>query len=120
MVWALSTRGRERSRFEELLASPARLEISVIAWYEFCRGPRTQEQMAVARQAFGPAGIVAFDDALAEHAAAAFRRLGSPRKRAAAIAIGVTAAARNALLVTRNGRDFRGIDGLLVESTAPR
>jgi predicted nucleic acid-binding protein len=116
LVWALSVRGVERRRFQELLASTTRIELSAIAWYEFCRGPRTQEQIAVARDALGTGAIVAFDDAIAERAADVFRRLGSPRKRAADVAIGVTAVLRGAALVTRNGKDFRGIDGLTIES----
>lgn len=115
LVWALSTRGPERLRFQELLSSAVRIEISAIAWYEFCRGPRTQEQVAVARDALGAGAIIAFDDAVAERAADVFRRLGSPRKRAADVAIGVTAMLRGAVLLTRNSKDFRGIDGLVVE-----
>ena len=115
LVWALSVRGPERRRFDELLSSPMRIEMSAIAWYEFCRGPRSQEQLAVARQAFGTGGIVAFDDMMADRAAEVFRLLGSPRKRAADVAIGVTAVARSATLLTRNARDFRGIDGLEIE-----
>ena len=34
---------------EKLLASDATLEASAIVWYEFGRGPRTPEQLAVAR-----------------------------------------------------------------------
>jgi len=44
-----------------------------------------------------------------------FRRLGSPRRRAADIAIGVTAVSHNATLLTRNARDFAGNPGLEVE-----
>lgn len=95
--------------------SPAHIEISAIAWYEFSRGPRTPEQLAVARDALGPSGVVAFDETIAARSAEAFRRLGSPRKRAADIAIGVTALSRGATLLTRNAADFRGIDGLAVE-----
>ena len=54
--------------------------------------------------------------ALAESDAEIFRRLGSPRKRAADVAIGVTAAVNEAVLVTRNARDFAGIPGLRVEA----
>lgn len=115
LVFALGARGPEWRRFEQILSSSRRIEMSAIAWYEFCRGPRTQEQMAVARDALGPGGIVAFDDAVAERAADVFRRLGSPRKRAADIAIAVTAIVRGATLLTRNRRDFAGIDGLSVE-----
>ena len=43
----------------------------------------------------------------------------SPRKRAADVAIGVTAAVDDAVLVTRNARDFAGIPDLRVEAAGP-
>lgn len=118
LVWALASSGPERRRAREIAASDAVVEISAIAWYEFSRGPRTPEQIAVARQLFGDEGVVPFTDALAERAAEQFRRLGSPRRRAADIAIGIVAAHRRATLLTRNARDFAGIDGLTVEALA--
>jgi predicted nucleic acid-binding protein len=53
---------------------------------------------------------------LAIRAAEVFRLLGSPRRRAADIAIGVTAAALGAPLLTRNKGDFAGIPHLTVEA----
>lgn len=53
-------------------------------------------------------------------AACVFRRLGSPRRRANDIAIGVTAATINARLVSRNRGDFVGILGLEVETAVDR
>ncbi len=44
-----------------------------------------------------------------------FRLLGSPRKRGADIAIGVTAVLADATLLTRNRRDFAGIQDLRIE-----
>jgi hypothetical protein len=85
---------------------------------EFCRGPRLPEQIAVARSLFAADGVVPFDESLAAHAAEVFRRLGSPRRRAADIAIGVTAAATAAVLVTRNARDFAGIPDLELEAVS--
>ena len=61
-----------------------------------------------------------FSETLAAEAAEVFRRLGSPRKRAADVAIGVTAAVHDAVLVTRNARDFAGIPALRVEAAGPR
>lgn len=43
LVYALSTRGQERIRLEQLVKSESVIEISAVAWYEFCRGPRTPE-----------------------------------------------------------------------------
>ena len=118
LLYALSVRGPERERLSELASSEAEIEISAVAWYEFSRGPRTAEQLAVARSFFGAEGIVHFSEDLAAAAAETFRALGSPRKRAADIAIGVTAALAGAVLLTRNARDFRAIPGLTVEAVA--
>jgi len=116
LVYALSVRGRERERLEQLVRSDAEIEISAVAWHEFSRGPRTPEQLAVARTLFGNDGIVPFSEGLAEASAEVFRTLGSPRKRAGDIAIGVTAAAAGASLLTRNTKDFAGIPGVDLEA----
>jgi tRNA(fMet)-specific endonuclease VapC len=120
LVYALSSSGPERRRLRALSDSEAEIEMSAVAWYEFARGPRTPEQLAVARSFLGEDGVVPFSEAIAAAAAEAFRRLGSPRKRAADVAIGVTAAAHDAVLVTRNARDFAGIPALRVEAAGPR
>jgi predicted nucleic acid-binding protein len=94
----------------------ADIEMSAIAWYEFCRGPRTPEQLAVARDLLGPGGIIiALDAGLAEAAGEVFASLGRPRRRANDIAIAVTARERSATLLTRNSRDFARIAGITVE-----
>lgn len=118
LIYAISVRGPERRRLEALLRSDATIEASAIVWYEFSRGPRTPEQLAIARDIFEPQGIIPFSEQLAEAAADQFHRLGSPRKRAADIAIGVVARSRGATLLTRNARDFAGIDGLTTEHVA--
>lgn len=89
--------------------------MSAVAWYEFCRGPRTPEQVAVARSLFGDQGVIALTDAIAERAAEEFRRLGSPRRRAADIVIGATAVSYGATLVTRNREEFDDLEGLNLE-----
>ncbi len=118
LVYAFSVRGAERTKLDALEAAGAELEMSAIAWYEFTRGPRTVEQLAVARSVLGSNGIIPFSEGLAAAAADVFRSLGSPRKRAADIAIGVTAVASGAVLVTRNARDFAGVPGLKLEAIA--
>lgn len=118
LIYAISMRGPERQRVEKLLASETVIEISSLVWYEFARGPRTPEQLAVVRGMFNDRGVIPFSEELAETAADQFRRLGSPRKRAADIAIGVVARSRNAILLTRNSRDFAGIDGLDLEQVS--
>jgi len=116
LVYALSVPGPERRRLRALAESDCELQVSAIAWYEFSRGPRTPEQLAVARSFLGEHGVLPFSEGTAAEAADVFRRLGSPRKRAADVAIGVAAASSDAVLVTRNARDFAGIPGLRVEA----
>jgi predicted nucleic acid-binding protein len=115
VVHALSHAGPERRRLLQVAGSEAELQMSSVAWYEFSRGPRTPEQLAVARSLFSEDGVIPFSEELAGIAAEVFRQLGSPRRRAADIAIGVTAAALGALLLTRNSNDFAGIAGLEIE-----
>ena len=112
LVYALTYAGAERRKLIELADSGRIIEMSAVAWYEFTRGPRTSEQIGRARSFFQNDGIIPFSEPIAAEAAEAFRRLGSPRRRAADVAIGVTAVARGATLVTRNVRDFAGIAGL--------
>jgi predicted nucleic acid-binding protein len=117
LIYALATSGPERRRLVELAESENDIGISAIAWYEFSRGPRTPEQLATARALFAVDGIVPFSEPIAALAADIFRQLGSPRRRAADIAIGVTATSLSATLLTRNSRDFAGIPALEVESS---
>jgi len=118
LIYGLSRVGLERQRLLELAESEVEIQMSAVAWYEFSRGPRTPEQLAVARSFLFDAGVVPFSEELATVAANVFRSLGSPRRRTADIAIGVTAAAFDARLVTRNAADFAGIPHLLVESVS--
>jgi predicted nucleic acid-binding protein len=116
LVYALSTAGPARRQPRALADSDAEIQMSAVAWYEFSRGPRTPEQLAVARSFLGDDGVLAFTEATAAEAADVFRRLGSPRRRAADVAIGVTAAVHQAVLLTRNARDFAGIPGLKAQA----
>ena len=119
LVKALFAEGPERDLLRQIADSTAVIEISAIAWYEFCRGPRTPDQVAIARDVLEDDGVIGFDEDLIAHAADLFRRLGSPRKRAADVAIATTALARGARLLTGNVGDYRGIDGLLLGPQLP-
>lgn len=117
LIYALGERGPARKRLMALADSDAEIQMSAVAWYEFCRGPRTPEQLAVARSFLRDDGIVPLDEKIAATAADVFRGLGSPRKRAADVAIGVTAVLADAKLCTHNHRDFAGIPNLVLDSS---
>lgn len=120
LIHALSEAGPVRQRLIQLAESEQILEMSALAWYEFSRGPRTPEQLAVGRSFLAEDGVIPLSEQFAAAAAEVFRQLGSPRRRAADVAIGVTAASRGATLLSLNARDFAGIPGLLVEDHRQR
>jgi len=112
LIKAAASPGIERQQLVQLLESETPVGVSAVAWYEFTRGPRTPEQLAVAAFLIEEDDIVAFDAAAALEAADTFRRLGSPRRRANDIAIGTLAARASAVLWTLNSSDFDGIPKL--------
>ena len=112
LLKAIGSKGPEQILLRRLSDSDAAIEISAIAWYEFCRGPRIPEQEALARSFLEIDGIIPFDEVVSEKAAELFRQLGSPRKRAADIAIAATALQRGARLLSGNTRDYSDIEGL--------
>lgn len=114
LIKAIGQNGPEREVMRRVEDSDAEIEISSLAWYEFCRGPRVPEQEALARSYLEHEGVVPFTETLASTAADIFRTLGSPRRRAADIAIAVVAISRGARLLTANTRDYSGIEGLLI------
>jgi predicted nucleic acid-binding protein len=118
LVWACSRAGPERRRLLELLEAGEPIGMSAWAWYEFRRGPRTAEQLAAASLLLGESGVVPVSIDISEEAAEVFRVLGSPRRRAADVVIGVTARVCGAKLLSRNSNDFAGIAGLAVEKLA--
>jgi predicted nucleic acid-binding protein len=116
LVFALSSAGMERDLLMKLAESEAEIQMSAVAWYEFARGPRTPEQVAVARSLFLEDGVIPFSEEISFISSEVFRSLGSPRRKAADIAIGVTASCMDAILLTRNANDFAGIPHLRMES----
>lgn len=117
LIRALTRAGAERERLAALLASDAEIEMSALAWYEFERGPRTPEQMAVGRRMVGAQGVLAFDEERAGQAAELFRLLEGRKRHGVDIAIAAAALERDAALLTCNARDYAGIDGLLIDGS---
>lgn len=113
LVKALLSSGPERQLLRAISDSQDEIEMSSLAWYEFCRGPRLPQQEAVARSYLEAEGVIEFGETAAARAADIFRRLGGPRRRAADVAIAAVAIGRGARLLTANTRDYTGIEALL-------
>lgn len=115
LIRALARAGPERERLSGLLDSDAEVEMSALAWYEFERGPRSPEQLAVGRRVIRPEGILAFDEARAGRAAELFRKLSGSKRHGVDIAIAAVALERAATLLTCNARDYADIEGLILD-----
>lgn len=69
---ALSEPGPERTSLLELSQALVQIQMSSLAWYEFCRGPRTPQQLAVGRSFLTSDGIVPLTEEIAFHAGEVF------------------------------------------------
>ena len=112
LVRAVMAAGSERDRLLALAESDAEIGMSAIAWFEFARGPRSPEELALASLFIEDEDVVPWTAELANLAADTFRALGMPRRRANDIAIATTALACGAVLWTANGRDFDDVPGV--------
>lgn len=89
-----------------------RIRLPTLVLYEWRRGPRTPEQLALQEDLFPSSGALAFDSEAAIIAADLFVQLGKPRRRQADLAIAATALASGASLWTLNERDFQDVPGI--------
>lgn len=89
-----------------------RLAISSIALFEWWRGPRTPEQLAVTDALFPDSAVIAFDATAARVAAGLYTSVKRARPRQADIAIAACAIEHGASLWTLNPSDFEDIPGL--------
>ena len=111
LVYALSVAGPERKQLRDLADSDAEIQMSAVAWYEFSGGlarPSSSPWLAPssARTACSPSPRPRQRRRQTSSGGSALPASGRGR------AIGVTAAIQQAVLLTRNARDFSGIPGL--------
>lgn len=83
-----------------------------MALYEWRRGPRTEQELAVEQVILSPDAIVPFSTIEAEVAAELYAAVRRARGREIDIAIAACAIARQAELWTLNPADFADLPGL--------
>ena len=88
------------------------MALSSIVLYEWLRGPRSAQEIAVQDFLFPAPEIVPFEAQDAAVAAQLYRALRRARDREADLAIAAVALRRQAALWTLNAADFRDIPGL--------
>jgi len=89
-----------------------RILIPSLVLYEWLRGPRLPQEVAVQEALFPTDSALAFGPREAYISAGLYRSLKRPRGREIDLAIAATAIAKDASLWTLNTNDFRDIPGL--------
>ncbi len=112
LVRSLTGPRTELGALEALVGEGRRLGLPALVLYEWRRGPRTAEELAVQEALLPSDRAIEFDSRAALLAAELYQQLDRPRDRGVDIAIAATALSHDARLWTFNPRDFRGIEGL--------
>lgn len=89
-----------------------RLSLCTIVLYEWLRGPRLPQELAVQETLFPSEGALSFDTVDARISAELYRSLKKPRGRELDLAIAACAIRREAQLWTLNREDFADIPRL--------
>jgi len=98
--------------FRRALQSGERLAISTLVLYEWLRGPRIVEELALLESTIPSAHAIPFGPADAALSAKLYRSVSRPRGREVDLAIAACAINRQALIWTMNRADFADIPGV--------
>lgn len=104
--------GSGGSRLRQAAEAGHILTFSTIVLFEWVRGPRTEEELALQATLFPESSIATFGIDAARTAARVYRSVKRPRSRGFDIAIAACAIEHGAALWTLNPQDFRDIPGL--------
>lgn len=103
---------RSLPTLRRIVADSVRLGVSTLALYEWRRGPRREEELALEAALLGLDAVAAFGEHEARVASAVYHEVRRPRGREVDIAIAACALTWDATLWTLNPEDFRDIPAL--------
>jgi predicted nucleic acid-binding protein len=112
LIDALTGPRRSLPALRRLVADGVRLGVSSLVLYEWRRGPRREEELALETVLLGPEAVTVFGEPEARLAADVYQKVKRPRGRELDIAIAACALTQDASLWTLNHDDFRDIPGL--------
>lgn len=112
LIDALTGPRRSLPALRQIIADGIRLGLSSIVLYEWRRGPRTEQELAIEQLLFGPDVTVGFGEVEARKAADLYRRVKRARGREIDLAIAACAVEHGASLWTLNVPDFADIPEL--------
>ncbi len=116
LIDALTGTQRSAKVFYRAVESGERMALSALVLYEWIRGPRAPEELAIQEALFPAAGVVSFGPREAEVAATLFGSLPRARRRDFDLCIAACALTHQATLWTLNPGDFRDIPDLALFS----
>lgn len=112
LIDALTGSRRSLPALRGIVADGIRLGVSSLVLYEWRRGPRVEEELALEAVLIGPDAVTGFGELEARVAAEVSRQVKRPRGRELDIAIAACALTQDATLWTLNHDDFDDIPGL--------
>jgi predicted nucleic acid-binding protein len=112
LIDALTGPRRSLPALRRIVADGIRLGVSSLVLYEWRRGPRLDEELAIEAVLLGPDAVTVFGEQEARVAADVYQRVKRPRGRELDIAIAACALTQDASLWTLNHDDFRDMPGL--------
>ena len=117
LVDALTGTQRSASLLYRTVERGERLALSALVLYEWIRGPRVAQELAIQEALFPAASVAAFGAREAEVAATLFRALPRARRRDFDLCVAACALTHGAALWTLNPSDFRDIPDLTLFAT---
>jgi predicted nucleic acid-binding protein len=112
LIDALTGPRRSMRTLRAIVADGIRLGVSSLVLYEWRRGPRLDEELALEAVLLGPDAVTGFGEVEARVAADVYRQVRRPRGRELDIAIAACALTQDASLWTLNPDDFHDVPGL--------
>jgi predicted nucleic acid-binding protein len=112
LVDSLTGEKRSAPALRRVFERSERVAIPALIYYEWWRGPRLPQELALAERLFPRESAIVFGLAEAALAAKLYRSVRHPRGREIDLAISACAMVREAELWTLNRDDFRDVPGL--------
>ncbi|MGE3404872.1 MAG: type II toxin-antitoxin system VapC family toxin [Vicinamibacterales bacterium] len=112
LIDAVTGPRRSMPVLRQIIGDGLRIGVSTLVLYEWQRGPRTPEELALARALLPPDAVTAFGEVEARVAAEYYRKAARARGREIDLAIAACAVTQEAELWTLNPADFADLKGL--------
>ena len=112
LVDSLTGEKRSAAALRRVFERSERVVLPALVCYEWLRGPRLPQELALAERLFPKESAIVFGLAEAALSAKLYRSVRHPRGREMDLAIAACAIARDAELWTLNPADFRDVPGL--------